>query len=205
MEKETKPPLTDANPLLNQQVTVIELSFALARLKTVMEELFPPHEGFTEAFDTLRSHRLILQVPADQAFKDEWGEDEEHMWVWAWHHLAPWNEMKAVPGPTGLAGQLSRVYPDMMEEYEESEDGSHRMDALTYARTTHGWAQRVRALQIEKREYQTRLEAAIHGLEEVIRETADDCQCGGPNDACGCGMRAEAVARDALAAARGDL
>ena len=55
-------------------------------LRAAMESLFPTEEGFTEAFDELARRGLIVPVPADDAFREEW--DSETMYVWRWSPLA---------------------------------------------------------------------------------------------------------------------
>ena len=52
------------------------------RLREALETLFPVAEGFTEAFDDLERMGLIVEVPADDAFREEW--DVDTMYVWAW-------------------------------------------------------------------------------------------------------------------------
>ena len=54
----------------------------VARLRLALEELFPVSEGFTEAFDDLERMGLIVEVPADERFREEW--DADTMYVWAW-------------------------------------------------------------------------------------------------------------------------
>jgi len=56
------------------------------RLRKAMELLFPVSEGFGEEFDTLKELGLIVMVPADEVYREEWGDDT--MYVWAWHPLA---------------------------------------------------------------------------------------------------------------------
>jgi len=56
------------------------------RLRKAMERLFPVSEGFGEEFDTLKELGLIVMVPADEVYREEWGDDT--MYVWAWHPLA---------------------------------------------------------------------------------------------------------------------
>ena len=51
-------------------------------LRAAMEELFPPEEGYTEAFDTLVEKGLLVEVPASDEFREEWESDT--MYVWAW-------------------------------------------------------------------------------------------------------------------------
>ncbi len=54
--------------------------------RRAMEELFPVSEGFTEAFDDLERMGLLVEVPADELFREEW--DADTMYVWAWSDLA---------------------------------------------------------------------------------------------------------------------
>ena len=56
------------------------------RLRAAMVKLFPAEEGFTEAMDDLIDMGLLVEVPADQQFRDEWGGDT--MYAWAWSKLA---------------------------------------------------------------------------------------------------------------------
>ena len=58
------------------------------KLREAFEELFPVEEGFTEAFDTLERLGMLVEVPADEVFKEEWGDDADTMYVWAWSALA---------------------------------------------------------------------------------------------------------------------
>ena len=57
-----------------------------AELRAAMESLFPNDEGYTEAFDELVKRGLIVRVPSDEAYRDEWG-DEEWMYAWRWRAL----------------------------------------------------------------------------------------------------------------------
>ena len=63
-----------------------DLVTEIQRLRTALEALFPAEEGFTEAFDDLVSFGLLVEVPADDAYREEW--DAETMYVWAWSELA---------------------------------------------------------------------------------------------------------------------
>ena len=60
----------------------VESETEVERLREALEKLFPVAEGFTEAFDDLERMGLIVEVPADEAFRDEW--DADTMYVWAW-------------------------------------------------------------------------------------------------------------------------
>jgi len=52
-------------------------------LRSVLQELCPAGEGFTEDFDLLVDHGLLVEVPADEEFKAEWGDDCS-MLTWSW-------------------------------------------------------------------------------------------------------------------------
>lgn len=56
------------------------------RMQSALETICPVEDGFTEAFDDLKAAGLIVLVPANEAFRDEFGQDE--MYVWAWSPLA---------------------------------------------------------------------------------------------------------------------
>ena len=58
----------------------------VAKLRAALERLFPVDEGYTEAFDDLEAMGLLVEVPADEAFREEW--DADTMYVWAWSALA---------------------------------------------------------------------------------------------------------------------
>ena len=57
----------------------------VAELERAMECLFPASEGFTEAFDALIALGLLVEVPADDAFRDEWGDETMYVWRWKAH------------------------------------------------------------------------------------------------------------------------
>ena len=59
----------------------------VARMRKALEDIFPADDGFTEAFDDLVRHGLLVEVPSDDAYRDQWG-DEDTMYVWAWSSLA---------------------------------------------------------------------------------------------------------------------
>lgn len=65
---------------------VSESAREVERLRRALEELFPVAEGFTEAFDDLERLGLLVEVPADETFREEW--DADTMYVWAWSALA---------------------------------------------------------------------------------------------------------------------
>ena len=46
----------------------------------------PPDPGGLQ--DAAESLGLLVRVPADEAFKEEWGEENDTMFVWAWNPLA---------------------------------------------------------------------------------------------------------------------
>lgn len=54
----------------------------LATLRGVLESEFPAEEGFGEAFDALVEAGLLVEVPADEEYRDQW--ESETMWVWRW-------------------------------------------------------------------------------------------------------------------------
>ena len=64
---------------------VSESAREVERLRRALEELFPVSEGFTEAFDDLERMGLLVEVPADETFREEW--DADTMYVWAWSAL----------------------------------------------------------------------------------------------------------------------
>lgn len=71
-----------------------ELKIALAdaerraeAAEKALEHICPASEGFTEAFDYLHEHGLLVEVPADEAFREEWGV-ETPMYVWRWSRAA---------------------------------------------------------------------------------------------------------------------
>lgn len=55
------------------------------RLRKALEET---NDGFGEDFDYFVKVGLLVEVPSNEAFRDEWGDDADTMWVWAWHPLA---------------------------------------------------------------------------------------------------------------------
>jgi hypothetical protein len=59
----------------------------VARMREALEDIFPADEGFMGAFDDLVRHGLLVPVPANEAYRDQWG-DEDTMYVWAWSPLA---------------------------------------------------------------------------------------------------------------------
>jgi hypothetical protein len=65
-----------------------ELKSEVKRLREGMEKLFPVEDGYTEQMDVLIEAGLLVPVPSDDAFREEWGQDETSMYVWAWHPLA---------------------------------------------------------------------------------------------------------------------
>lgn len=74
--------------------TMLELLHALAdaerraeAAEAALEHICPASEGFTEAFDYLHEHGLLVEVPADEAFREEWGV-ETPMYVWRWSRAA---------------------------------------------------------------------------------------------------------------------
>lgn len=48
------------------------------------EKLFSVEQGYGEAQDMLEELGLLVSVPADKEFKEEWGEDAQTMYVWEW-------------------------------------------------------------------------------------------------------------------------
>lgn len=84
---------TDRTLIVEYRRSLREAADTLARLtrerdeaRAALEKLFPVEEGFTDAFDGLEAAGLLVAVPADEAFRDEWDADE--MYVWAWSPLA---------------------------------------------------------------------------------------------------------------------
>lgn len=60
----------------------VTLSGDVAQLRAAIESLFPAAEGYTEAFDELVERGLLVEVPADEEYRDQW--ESETMWVWRW-------------------------------------------------------------------------------------------------------------------------
>lgn len=54
------------------------------RMRKFLEETRRPTDGFGEEFDRLVALGLLVEVPADDLYREEWGDDEDTMWVWAW-------------------------------------------------------------------------------------------------------------------------
>ena len=64
----------------------------IKRLRTFIESEHPPVYGYGESFDLLKQMGIVVEVPSDDVFREEWGEDALCMWVFAWHPLARENE-----------------------------------------------------------------------------------------------------------------
>jgi hypothetical protein len=65
-----------------------EANEKVERLREGMEKLFPVEDGYTEQMDVLIEAGLLVPVPSDEAYKEEYGEECTTMYVWAWHPLA---------------------------------------------------------------------------------------------------------------------
>jgi hypothetical protein len=60
-----------------------ELVEEVRALREVLMHLCPAEEGFTEAFDYLIERGLLVEVPADEAYREEWDSDTMHVWRWS--------------------------------------------------------------------------------------------------------------------------
>jgi hypothetical protein len=78
-------PFGDVQRLVKENA---RLRSELERVHGAFERLFPVEQGYGEAQDDLEEMGFLVPVPADEAFKEEWGEDATTMYVWAWHPLA---------------------------------------------------------------------------------------------------------------------
>lgn len=59
----------------------------IERLRRAVVLMCPARDGFNEHFEALRSLGIIVKIPSDAAFREEWG-DEPFMYVFAWDERA---------------------------------------------------------------------------------------------------------------------
>jgi hypothetical protein len=64
----------------------------LERLRKAVEIMAPAKDGFGEWFDELVELGVLVEVPSDAAFREEYGEDETTMYVYAWRAEAAGKE-----------------------------------------------------------------------------------------------------------------
>ena len=89
-EKDKRTVMDDFQRVSALQVTELEeLENELATLRKenqaarkALEIICPAEDGFTENFDLLADMGILVEVPADEVFKEEWASDT--MWVWKW-------------------------------------------------------------------------------------------------------------------------
>ena len=70
-------------------------------LRKAFVEVFPADDGFTEHMDELISLGLLVEVPADEHFKEWWDPDAETMYVWRWSDLAAEQQLQGAPTGRG--------------------------------------------------------------------------------------------------------
>ena len=67
--------------------TTLALIAEIQRLHKAIETMCPARDGFGEWFDELIDLGVLVEVPSDAAYREEWG-DQDTMYVYAWHPLA---------------------------------------------------------------------------------------------------------------------
>lgn len=73
----------------------------LAAHRRFIEAITQDGTEYGDEWETLIDCGLVVEVPSTQEFRDEWGDDEELMWVLAWSPLADCTDSRRALGVAG--------------------------------------------------------------------------------------------------------